>query len=627
MIGMLAVVVMLVLWFQFMPKPPMAPQQPVDGTQPPTQTDGGIAEPAYDPTDLAGVKRPRADAKAWAPLPEPALQNDVADEVILEDDDLRLVFTRVGARLKQAYVQLHAHGESEIQLVPDPLDGVEEENPPIPLDAETVYPLGLRFSDDSIGDELDRVRFDIEEQTKTAVTFVLKLDGVATIRKTFSLDGVPYLLTATVDYENNEGEGRVLGMDQKEPAYTLNWGPNVDSDDKTKGLGQSLTWRRDGTNDMQATKGMEPEGDGTPFVKRIVDAEWLALRSAYFVVAMKPEFDHANGWATGDVDRFRFGMTVPRFEVAPGTADSRVFKIYVGPNQREYLHGAWDTLPSVLRFFKSVDFMNSFSKVLLRLLNWFYSVVPSYGVAIILLTLLVRGAMIPLTLKQMKSMKRMQLLAPEIEELKAKCGEDAQELNKKMMELYRERGVNPLGGCLPMVVQLPVFIALYRMLWSAYELRGAPFTLLKFGDYHWVADLSQPDRLLHMPWMTTVPVVGNYLEYLNILPLLGCVTMLLSVKLMPTSGPVQSSQQKMMTNFMPIFFGVICYGFASGLNLYILTSTTLGILQNKLVRISKDEKPPKKREPRKKQHFYTAAKARQRKLKKEKTKEGKKNKP
>jgi YidC/Oxa1 family membrane protein insertase len=258
--------------------------------------------------------------------------------------------------------------------------------------------------------------------------------------------------------------------------------------------------------------------------------------------------------------------------------------------------------------------MDWFAKLLLAVLNWFYGYIPNYGLGIIFLTILVRVAMYPLTLKSMKSMKKMQLLGPEIEELKTKYSDNAQEMNKKMMELYKERGVNPLGGCLPMLLQMPVFIALYRMLWTAYELRGAPF-------FWWINDLSQPDRLFHLPWMKQVPFLGMF-EYFNLLPILMGVAMVVSQKVMPVSGPAQNPQQKLMMNIMPVFFSFVCYRMYSGLSLYILTSTVLGMVQQKFTRVGEVEM--KARKPvGKRQHFYTAAQARKRQLAREAKKEKK----
>jgi YidC/Oxa1 family membrane protein insertase len=303
---------------------------------------------------------------------------------------------------------------------------------------------------------------------------------------------------------------------------------------------------------------------------------------------------------------------VPQFTVQPQELHSVGMEMYVGPMHLGALNEAWDTLPQSLRFFESVDIMDWFAKLLLRNLNWWYSLFNSYGIAIIMLTVLVRMAMLPLMLKSMRSMKRMQLLAPELKELQEKYKDDQQELSKQMMSFYRERGVNPLSGCFPMLLQLPVFITLYRMLWNAYELRGSSFL--------WIEDLTQADKLFHIPFIASVPFIGGFFEYFNLLPILSGIAMLLSMKFTPASGPAVNPQQKMMMRIMPVLMTVMFYNFASGLNLYVLTSTVIGILQQQLVR-AVDVKPPEKIEKKevrkgKKQDFYARAKERQRQMNK-----------
>jgi YidC/Oxa1 family membrane protein insertase len=352
----------------------------------------------------------------------------------------------------------------------------------------------------------------------------------------------------------------------------------------------------------------------------------MALKSAYYVVAFLPVSGPASAYARAlptpptEEQRYLFGVAAPAFAVGPGESNSQRFDVYLGPKEREYLAAAWPSLNDTRRYFSQRwNFMDRFAKFLLWMLNGFYAVIPSYGIAIILLTILVRGVMFPLTFKSMKSMKRMQKLAPELEALKEKYKDDQQEFQKQMMQLYREKGINPVSSCLPMLLQLPVFIALYRMLWTSYELRGAPFVLLNLGDYRWISDLSEPDALIPLPFLSTVPFVGEYIQFLNLLPILGGVAIWVSSKFMTPTAAVQSEQQKIITNIMPIFMVVVVYNMAAGLNLYILTSTVLGIAQNKLISLSKDDEEPQKesKAPKKRRNFYAAAQERKRRMAKE----------
>lgn len=601
LIAIILMTVLFVVWFKwFMPPPqPKAPAVPPQAVTQPAET----KREAEISAQAAGT------AAALPNLPPvPKIEDPAAEEVALSDERMELVFTRIGGRLKRATLLLGDSGQNSVQLVP------VEQAP----DTEVVYPLGLRFTDESLGEALNFRRFDVEKDPSgKTVTFSLSIPGKGVIRKRFSLSDRPRVLETQVDYVNEADQPQILGMDQT-PAYYLYWGPNVHSGDEKMGLKQAFVWYQGGNLTELATSGMTPPQGQEQFSKSLTNPEWVAVKSAYFVVALKPGFEGGQGWAYGNPKQFRFGIGAPRFEVQPKGEQSNSFSLYMGPDEQRTLAAAWPTLPHVLRFFQPPwGFMDWFAKVLLGLLNWFYAYVPNYGLGIIFVTIVVRIAIYPLTLKSMRSMKKMQLLGPELEELKKKYSDNQQELNKKMMEMYKERGVNPLGGCLPMLLQTPVFFALYRMLSSAYELRGAPFV-------GWITDLTQPDRMLPMPWMQGVPFLGPMFEYLNLLPILMGVAMVVSQKVMPVSGPAQNPQQKMMMNIMPVFMSFMFYTMPSGLNLYFLTSTILGVVQQKFIRVADTKLKEKKKAPAKRQHFYTAAMARKRQVSREAKREKKK---
>jgi YidC/Oxa1 family membrane protein insertase len=183
-----------------------------------------------------------------------------------------------------------------------------------------------------------------------------------------------------------------------------------------------------------------------------------------------------------------------------------------------------------------------------------------------LLTVLLRAIFWPLTAASTRSMKKMQALAPEVKALKEKYKDNPQKFTQKQMELWRKNKVSPMSGCLPMLIQMPVFIGFYTMLRSAIELRGAHFL--------WVADLSKPDTLFMIPGLNFP---------LNLLPLLMVGVMVWQAHLQPTSPGMDPSQQKMM-RYMPLFFLLIFYNYASGMALYMTVSTSLGILQMQLMK-------------------------------------------
>jgi YidC/Oxa1 family membrane protein insertase len=253
-------------------------------------------------------------------------------------------------------------------------------------------------------------------------------------------------------------------------------------------------------------------------------------------------------------------LGMPGFSLTPGQTVTQHFDIFAGPREYERLKALGGDEDELMDFgtFKIV------SKVLLNSMNWLHARFGSYAAAIIVLTLIIRSLMWPLQNKSTESMKKMQLLTPKMNELKAKYEQDPQRMNQEVMKLYKDHGVNPLSGCLPMVIQIPIFWGLFRMLGKAVELRNSHFL--------WIHDLSQPDT------------VGMFLGYpINILPLFMALTNFFQMKLSPKSG--DATQQKMFM-FMPLIFVIFCYNYASALPLYwtvqnIFTIGQLYITRNK----------------------------------------------
>ena len=229
------------------------------------------------------------------------------------------------------------------------------------------------------------------------------------------------------------------------------------------------------------------------------------------------------------------------------------YSLYVGPRKMSELRKEGRDHLAVMRF----GTWSFFCRHLLDLLNAIHAVIPSYGLAIIILTVLVRLVLYPFTRKSMDSMKKMQELQPKVKELQKKYKDDKRKLQQEQMRLYAEAKVNPLSSCLPMLVQLPVFIALFMVLRTSVELRHESFL--------WIRDLSEPENLFR-----------DTLGFgLNLLPIGMAVTMTLQSRLTPTAG--DPSQQKMMTVLMPIMMLVMCYPFASALGLYWVVSQAIAI--------------------------------------------------
>ncbi len=251
--------------------------------------------------------------------------------------------------------------------------------------------------------------------------------------------------------------------------------------------------------------------------------------------------------------------------IAPKTTYQEKYSAYLGPQQVKAIslvNPDW----SAIVHFGTFDFI---SQVLLQLLDLIYKVVHNWGWAIIILSIAVYLLLFPLTLKQLRSMKEMQALQPRVEELRKLYKDNAQKLNKEIMDLYREHKVNPLGGCLPLLLQMPIFFALYQALMRSVALKGAHF--------FWIRDLAEPDKLFILP--KSLPIIGNEI---NILPLLMMVGMFVQQKMSTVkSGGTSQEQQKIMLIIFPLMFGFIFYKMPSGLVLYWFVNSML-MLVNQL---------------------------------------------
>jgi YidC/Oxa1 family membrane protein insertase len=224
--------------------------------------------------------------------------------------------------------------------------------------------------------------------------------------------------------------------------------------------------------------------------------------------------------------------------------------------------------------------------VLVWLLTLFHAVTRDWGLAIIALVFLVRALLHPITKKSQVYMMRMQKMAPELEKLKKKYGDNKEELARAQMQFYKEQGMTPILGCLPMFLQMPIWIALWSSLQSTFELRHAPF----LWGFTWIHDLAKPDRLINFsPVHIPLPFCGVVtLDAVNLLPLLLAIVFYLQTKYFtpkpPSMTPEQEQQQKIMTWMTTLMFPVMLYKGPSGLNLYITASTLFGIIESKIIR-------------------------------------------
>ncbi|OPZ59954.1 MAG: Membrane protein insertase YidC [Deltaproteobacteria bacterium ADurb.Bin510] len=280
---------------------------------------------------------------------------------------------------------------------------------------------------------------------------------------------------------------------------------------------------------------------------------WFGYEDKYFLQALivdKPVA--ANVQVSRSDDRYVASTyTTKTFNLGQGQQAAQSFHLFVGPKEWTTLKQSGYSLKKALSFGSFIDI---FAKPLLVSMNWINTYVNSYGWSIIILTFFIKLLLYPLSLKSFKSMKELQKVQPIMKELQEKYKDDRQRLNQEMMQLYQTHQINPMGGCLPLLLQMPILFALYRVFYAAIELRHVPFHV--FGT--WLPDLSTKD-----PYY--------------ILPVLMTVTMFIQQKMTPTAG--DATQQKIMLYTMPLMMLLISYNLPSGLILYWFVSNILSIAQ------------------------------------------------
>lgn len=287
------------------------------------------------------------------------------------------------------------------------------------------------------------------------------------------------------------------------------------------------------------------------------DDGWIAILQHYFFSAWLPSSGVAREFYARRLEDglYSAGVIVPVGAIAPGATGTVTVPLYAGPEEQEKLAKIAPGLDLTIDY----GWLTVIAVPLFWVLAWLHQWVGNWGVAIILLTVLIKLLFYPLSAASYRSMARMRVLAPKLQKLKDQYGQDRQRLQQAMMELYKTEKINPLGGCMPIIIQIPVFIALYWVLLASVELRHAPFFL-------WIDDLAAPDTLFGV-WLG-MPI--------GLLPILMAATMWIQTKLNPEPpDPVQARVMKIM----PIIFSVFFFFFPAGLVLYWLVNNVLSIAQ------------------------------------------------
>lgn len=307
-------------------------------------------------------------------------------------------------------------------------------------------------------------------------------------------------------------------------------------------------------------------------------AAWTALVKSYFALIVRPDREIISTRAEAREGKMMMTNHLEPIVVSAGSKGTVQFKIYSGPQRYETLKKFEDGFQTVL----SRGFFGAPKVWLLLILKFLHQFTHNFGWDILLLTFLIKLVFAPLTLISSKSMKKMQLLGPRQKAIQEKYKKDPQRAQKEIMELYKRNKVNPISGCLPMLIQLPILIGMFRLLPEAIELHGAPFIF-------WIQDLSAQDQFMRLPFK--IPFLG---EWLNILPFLMVISQIGYQKMMPQT--MSMPEQQMIMNIMPFFFGFICWSFPSGLVLYWIFQNLFSMLQQVFINRIQTELHPEDRE-------------------------------
>ena len=480
----------------------------------------------------------------------PAAADEVLPEAGGEDAEARLV--RVSTSSQEVWIDLRGGDIRRVLLPRYPL-ALEQPDVPIELldvgngrlymaQSGLIGPDGLDSGSERPLFTAARSRYQAAEGESVSVVLEAEHQGVK-VRKIFGFRSGDYLIDVTYEVENNRPEpfrasffGQIK-RDAKAPPEqeSFSLGPQPY-------LGAALTTAE--SRYQKVTFDDLDEGD----FRAAVEGGWMAFLQHYFLSAWVANGDELNGYygRRRNDGTYIVGYAGPLRVVAPGRSDAWRSRFYAGPKDQKRLERIAENLNLTVDY----GFLWWLAVPLFSLLDWLHGLFGNWGLAIIMLTFLVKLVLYPLSSASYKSMANMRRVAPQMKRLQERYADDRQKLSQEMMGLYKKEGVNPLGGCLPMLLPMPIFIALYWVLFESVELRQAPFML-------WIDDLAAMD-----PYF--------------VLPLLMGGTMYAQQLLSPTLGdPMQARIMKMM----PIMFTVLFLFFPAGLVLYWLVNSVLSIAQ------------------------------------------------
>ncbi len=561
-------------FFPPIPVPPSSLKAPGGNNQVSTGT-------SQSATQSAGNNQAAATGTFTA-TPEFIVNKEIPEQLlVVTNDNARYTFTSQGGGLKE--VELLHYPET----VRSHLNRAPSTNDLATLNTPTGPPVFAILGDKSLqGDGVFKLT-----QTSSGVRAEKTLTNGLTLIKDFQL-GTNYLVTASLQLENRSKQplaipGRELMIGTATPmgpqdnglAMTVMWYNG------SKAVSVPPTWFNTNTTKLWIL----PNTPTTEYREGSNNVYWASLQNQFFSLATMPD-KPAESIVVDKVDLpppsteeiesnprtvlhpvgLQASLYYPGEMLAPGQALTNQFNLFAGPKE----YGTLVRLSE--RFHNDIDLIMGFnnwygwiSKILLGTMNWLHRTIGlNYGLVIILITVVIRLLLWPITRASTRSMKRMQELQPQMKALQEKYKDDPAKLSQKQWEFWKKNKVNPLGGCLPMLVQFPVFFGFFGMLRSAIELRGASFL--------WIKDLSQPDTIFILPFL------GHHIP-INPMPLIMGASQFWQASMTPPSPGMDPGQQKIM-KYMPLVMVLFLYNYSAGLALYWTVSNLLTILQTRLTK-------------------------------------------
>ncbi|MGH7382661.1 MAG: membrane protein insertase YidC, partial [Candidatus Methylomirabilales bacterium] len=523
----LAVIVLLAYQAFFTPAPPP--------TEPKTEPRKEAAE------EKPAVKTAAPQHQARSPRLVGAPRRGEREEAItLETDLLKVVLTNRGGGIRSWQLKQYQEESGLVDLV----GMLPDRSTPIPLAVWVEGGEGRQ----GLYRVVERPAPDPTKPQRVVVEFQ-EASGIV-LEKTLVLYPGRYLADVEIRLQNP-------GSVPHQGTLRLEWGPSIRLGAADQEVGSvSVVARIDGkiiTPPLEKSD-QETVQSGT--------VSWTAIQDRYFTAAFIPAEPGPSGVAGKDAEgRPIVGLVYPMMKIPPGGETRVTLELFAGPKEIARLREAGHDLQKLV----DLGWFDFLARPALYFLRFIHDFTGNYGVAIIIITILQKVGFYPLAQKSHKSMHAMQALQPKIQAIKERYKNNPQKVNQETMELYKRHGVNPLGGCLPMVIQIPIFIALYNALASSVELWRAPFAL-------WIDDLSVADTLFVVPF--PIPYIGDAFAVRG-LPVIMGISMFIQQKMSPMGGDPRQAQ--MMLYLMPVMFTFIFWGMPSGLVLYWLVNNVLQI--------------------------------------------------